>query len=318
MNLAEQIEISCLVEATARKPGNVHPAASFVDLTYDDFVAAARAIADQLAEARRVGLGQAVLNAIRATRQAAGSNVNLGIALLIAPLAAVRSGMPLSSGICDVLARTTVEDAEQVYEAIRLARPGGLGQAESQDVNDRPSVTLRAAMALAADRDKIAEQYSTDFALVLGPARSWLVDEWRRASEIARMIPQTNSATGGLGMPPWEAAIIRLQLRLLAHAPDSLVARKCGLATAIELQNRAADVCGSDWTDSRRDELPLRQFDDWLREDGHRRNPGTTADLIAATLFAAARDGLIELPARDEIAVHAARIRQTSPKGSRS
>jgi triphosphoribosyl-dephospho-CoA synthase len=318
MNLAEQIEISCLVEATARKPGNVHPAASFVDLNYDDFVAAARAIADPLAGASRDGLGLAVLNAIRATRQAAGSNVNLGIALLIAPLSAVPAGTPLSSGICNVLARTTVEDAEQVYEAIRLARPGGLGQAESQDVNDHPTVTLRAAMALAADRDKIAEQYSTDFALVLGSARSWLVDEWHRACDAARMIAQTNSATGEPGLPPWEAAIIRLQLKLLAHAPDSLVARKCGLTTAIELQNRAADLCGSNWPDSMTDDLPLRQFDEWLRADGHRRNPGTTADLIVATLFAAARDGLIELPTRDEIAVHAARIRQKSNEGSQS
>ena len=38
----------------------------------------------------------------------------------------------------------------------------------------------------------------------------------------------------------------------------------------------------------------LADFDFWLRSDGHRRNPGTTADLIAAALFAGLRDGWID------------------------
>jgi triphosphoribosyl-dephospho-CoA synthase len=42
----------------------------------------------------------------------------------------------------------------------------------------------------------------------------------------------------------------------------------------------------------------LSDFDFWLRCDGHRRNPGTTADLIAAGLFAALRDGLLVPPFR--------------------
>jgi len=42
----------------------------------------------------------------------------------------------------------------------------------------------------------------------------------------------------------------------------------------------------------------LADFDFWLRSDGHRRNPGTTADLIAAALFVLLRDGLIDPPYR--------------------
>ena len=312
MNLAEQIEICCLMEATARKPGNVHPAASFADLDYDDFVRAARAIAEPLAAVQRDGLGRAVWNAVEATRRDTGSNVNLGIALLIAPLAAVPTGTPLKSGVRDVLALTTIEDAEQVYAAIRLAKPGGLGRAESQDVHDRPSITLRDAMALAADRDRIAEQYSTDFSFVLGLARSWLVDAWRWCHELGNLIPQMDELLRLPGIVPWEAAIIRLQLKLLADAPDSLVARKCGPATAADLQERAAEIHRSDWPSRMHSWPALHRFDDWLRADGHRRNPGTTADLIAATLFAAVRDGLIEPPSRDDILRHAEHIRQSS------
>jgi triphosphoribosyl-dephospho-CoA synthase len=37
-------------------------------------------------------------------------------------------------------------------------------------------------------------------------------------------------------------------------------------------------------------------FDAWLRVDGNRRNPGTTADLVTACIFAALRDNEISLP----------------------
>lgn len=310
MTLSEQIEICCLMEATARKPGNVHPAAAFVDLGYDDFVHAAGAIGAPLAETGRVGVGRAVFNAIEATRRESASNVNLGIALLIAPLAAVDMKTPLAEGIRDVMQRTTIEDAEQVYAAIRLARPGGLGQVQSQDVHDRPTINLRDAMVLAADRDRIAEQYATDFAFVLGLGRRWLLDAWRWCQDLGSVIPQMDSVLHLPGIVPWEAALIRFQLKLLADAPDSLVARKCGASVASELQQRAAELERHDWPARLTSWPALQGFDQWLRADGHRRNPGTTADLIAATLFAAVRDGLIEAPAREEIMEQAARIRQ--------
>ena len=63
-----------------------------------------------------------------------------------------------------VLAATTVADAAEVYAAIRQARPGGLGASASEDVATAPTVSLREAMALAADRDSVAREYATDFA----------------------------------------------------------------------------------------------------------------------------------------------------------
>ena len=59
MMLAEQIELACVLEATARKPGNVHPGASFDDLCYDDFVKAAAASAPILSRAHELGIGLA-------------------------------------------------------------------------------------------------------------------------------------------------------------------------------------------------------------------------------------------------------------------
>ena len=42
----------------------------------------------------------------------------------------------------------------------------------------------------------------------------------------------------------------------------------------------------------------FRELDSWLRSDGNRRNPGTTADLVAATLFAGLRGGKLPLSAQ--------------------
>jgi triphosphoribosyl-dephospho-CoA synthase len=312
MTLHEQIELACLMEATARKPGNVHPGASFADLTYDDFVRAAAATAEPLAEASRVGVGRAVFNAIEATRRETGTNVNLGIALLIAPLAAVPNGVSLGDGIRRVLSGTTIEDAEHVYAAIRLAKPGGLGEAATQDVKDVPTVTLREAMALAANRDQIAEQYVTDFELVrvtaAGLHGSW-VGLSLRDRDSSRFQPEVS-------MPVWEAAIIQIFIRLISKYGDSLIARKCGSEVNEKTKRRATVVLEAGGCVTERGHSALADFDRGLRVDGHRRNPGTTADLIAATLFAALRDGLIEAPSRDDVLKHAAKIRAATARGN--
>ncbi|HEY0984781.1 triphosphoribosyl-dephospho-CoA synthase [Schlesneria sp.] len=302
MTLAEQIEIACLMEATARKPGNVHPAAAFSDLTYNDFVCAAKAVAAPLAalapssaDTTDVGpggsvrtsspvpprLGAAIFNAVRATRDATGTNVNLGIILLLAPLVAVPHDVPLEEGIGAVLDDTTTEDAGEVYAAIRLALPGGMGEASSQDIREQPTVTLREAMHLAVDRDRIAEQYCTNYRLVFA-ARRKLADLFLTTTD-------------------WEQAVVLLHVWMMAEWPDTLIARKCGWDIARESATRAAAVLTTAVGSSLPDRSRLAELDCWLRADGHRRNPGTTADLVAAALFAAVRDGLIPSPTRSAI-----------------
>jgi triphosphoribosyl-dephospho-CoA synthase len=163
-------QFACILEATARKPGNVHRYADFDDCTYLDFLLSAATIAGPLDRAREVGVGAAVLLAVEATRRVVVTNTNLGMVLLLAPLAAVPEGESLREGIERVLDRLTVEDAQLVYRAIRLARPGGLGDAPEQDIRDEPTIDLRAAMRLAADRDAVARQYASGYADVFDVA----------------------------------------------------------------------------------------------------------------------------------------------------
>ncbi len=278
--MAEAIRRACVLEASAAKPGNVHPRASFPDLTFDDFVRSAEAASPAFGRAAELGVGRAVFQAIEATRAVVSSNTNLGIVLLIAPLAAVPLDRLLREGIYDVLGRLTRDDAAWVYRAIRLAQPGGLGTANDQDIANEPTETLLEVMTLAADRDGVAAQYANGFA--------WVLDEG---------LPFLASVGQEFGQH-WEAAIIELHLRLLAEHPDTLIARKCGDSVAAEA-SRLARRCLQELVEvpleSEERSLRIGEFDQWLRADGHRRNPGTTADLVAACLFAAMRERAIEV-----------------------
>lgn len=273
---------ACICEATAPKPGNVHRGADFEDLSYPDLLAAAVAIgpAMEMAATRRVGT--VVLEAVRATRAVISTNANLGTVLLLAPLAAVPRTARLGDGIGSVLDRLEPADARDVYEAIRLAKPGGMIRVAEADVNDAavpPPASLLDAMRLAADRDLVARQFVNGFQQVLDDAASSLANGFAQG---------------------WTAgeAIVHAQLTLMSRFPDSLIARKCGAQVAQQASDRAAAVLEAG---SPRDESfwdAAGELDFWLRSDGHRRNPGTTADLLAAGLFVLLREGIMQWPLR--------------------
>jgi triphosphoribosyl-dephospho-CoA synthase len=265
------------MEVTAPKPGNVHRGCDFDDSHYLDFLLSSAAIAGPLDRAREIGVGQAVRQAVEASRRVVATNTNLGIVLLLAPLAAVPDDQALLEGIDGVLAATTVEDARHVYHAIRLARPGGLGRVRDQDVSGEPTVTLRQAMQMAADRDLVARQYASGFHEVFH-----------------EVLPALRSSLAA--DRPLETAIVSAYLTLLAKHPDTLIARKCGWDEARAVSRRASEVLTGGWPQGVVGQALCAEFDAWLRADGHARNPGATADLIAAALFAALRDGTIPLP----------------------
>ena len=91
---------------------------------------------------------------------------------------------------------------------------------------------------------------------------------------------------------------MRVYLELLSEYPDSLIARRRGIEVAHKAAALARDVLAAGEPGNEAYEEALADFDFWLRADGHRRNPGTTADLIAAGLFAALREGKLLPPFR--------------------
>ncbi len=155
---------ACVTASHSPQARNVHRYADFDDLSYLDFLTSAAAVAPALAASpdQRVGTQQ-VLEGVRRTRRVVATNSNLGMLLLLAPLAKAAAAPDLQAGLARVLAELDVEDSRLVYEAIRLAKPSGLGQVSQQDVKNEPTLPLQEIMSLAADRDLIARQYTIEF-----------------------------------------------------------------------------------------------------------------------------------------------------------
>ncbi len=286
-SIAQAAGLATLLEASAPKLGNVHPAASFSDMHFGHFVTTAVVQSECFSD---VGdsVGLLVLRTVQATRLRVGCNTNLGTVLLLAPLAIAVSrvaGGELDSGrlkqeVQAVLQSLSAEDSRLVYEAIRKAAPGGLGEQGDNDVsNVEAPASLVDAMRQVAQFDGVASQYVNNFAEIFDRLLPWL-DEQLQATD-----------------SPLQA-IVNLQVRCLSWQPDGLILRKCGFDQAVKVQQLAAELwtahemeffdgttrkfrAGNEsaWLDR------LAKFDGYLRADGNRRNPGTTADLIAATLF---------------------------------
>jgi triphosphoribosyl-dephospho-CoA synthase len=266
-------QVACTWEVLARKAGNVCPGREYPDLTVNDFLASAAAIAPILEKAPDRPVGATVLAAIEATRKVVSTNTNLGIVLLLAPLASIPLDQPLQPALGIRLRGMTVEDSCNLFAAIRLAKPSGLGEAPKQDVRTEPTLPLRDIMVLTKG-DRIAEQYKNDFKPVL----EWFVPL------LIRCVRQRNNI---------ERAIVETQLQLLSGYQDTHILRKHGIREAMKVRDAAQDVLHLGGLDTPAGQQAFLDFDEWLRADNHARNPGTTADLLAACLFVALRQEAI-------------------------
>ncbi len=266
--VAAAAQLACLLEVSAPKPGNVSPGRDFHDTRYEDFLASAVAIGPALAAAGEQPLGITIRAAVEETGRWARSNTNLGMVLLLAPLArAARLGDGgLRERVTRVLAETSVADAEETYAAIRRARPGGLGRSAAEDVAAAPTVTLREAMGLAAGRDTIAREYVTDFAVTFELGAPSV-----RAARVS-----------GLS---WADATVEGYLAILTGVPDTHIARKLGSEEAARIAGRAAQVSAAGGVRTGEGRTALAALDAELRDARNSRNPGATADLTCAALF---------------------------------
>jgi triphosphoribosyl-dephospho-CoA synthase len=263
---------ACRAELHALKPGNVHIYAGGHDMELEHFEESAQAAAPWIA-VETLKVGERILRAVETSMAAADCNTNLGILLLCAPLAAaaeLASDAPLQARLVKVLEGLDDNDAKAVFAAIRRAAPGGLGKAPEQDVSAAPTASLLESMRLAADRDRIANAYVTKFADIFDFGLPTLAAAQRRTTSVP-------------------LAVTTLHMAFLAQHPDSHIARKYGQRTAEQVAMEAADL-EQYWSPVAQAETlePLLAFDAELKARGL--NPGTTADFVVATLFAAALD----------------------------
>ena len=273
--VAAAAQLACLLEVSAPKPGNVSPFAAFRDASYEDYLASAAAIGPTLAAAGERPLGATIRAAVEATARWAPSNTNLGLVLLLAPLARAAltpGGASLRDRLAATLAATTVADARDTYAAIRLGAPGGLGRAPDQDVAGTPTASLRDVMAMAVERDAIAREYASDFRTTFELGAPAL-----RAALADRL--------------PWRDAVVETYLTLLAAAPDTHIARKLGLPAAVTVQQRGRSVLDAGGVRTAAGREAIAALDGELRDEANTLNPGATADLTGAAIYLVLLEG---------------------------
>ena len=271
LTLSQLYRQACEIELQAFKPGNVSVYSEGHDMTVADFSLSAKISADPISNPD-YSLGEKIYYAVKATREAVGCNTNLGIILLCAPLIqAVQNStgqQTLKTALAEVLQNTSKQDADWVFKAITLAAPGGLGESDQQDVNNLPSVTLTEAMAIAADKDRIALQYTNCFKDIF----DFGVLEYNRAFVL--------SDDSG-----WAA--LAVFTKMLSSYPDSHIERKYGKQYSEWIAEDMVLLSQAMKTANKLDEvLPMLYSIDKAFK-AKKINPGTTADLTVATVLVA-------------------------------
>jgi triphosphoribosyl-dephospho-CoA synthase len=279
--IAQLVQIACICEVCAPKPGNVNRRHDFPDTCMEDFILSAIAIGPAFENAARVGVGQTIRDATSDTRRWVRTNTNLGMILLFAPLVKACANTSSIAGgetmrqrnlesyrqnLGAVLSSLTVEDARHAYAAIRLAQPGGIGCVTQSDIVEEPSITLLQAMALAQNRDAVANEYMTNYTITFETG-----------------LPALNEAIAKEA--DFSSAIVHAFLTILSSVPDTLIARKRGFRTARRVSKRACEVLDQGGVFTPRGRSGLEELDRELRDRNHTLNPGTTADLTAAAIF---------------------------------
>jgi len=264
--IAEAFKAACRDELDALKPGNVHVFADGHRMNAAQFIRSAEAAAGPLT-APGSRIGQRILGAVAATAAAVGTNTNLGIILLCAPLAAAaeQPSPDLKAALARQLAATDVADAALAFQAIASARPGGLGRVARHDVHEPATISLRDAMAEAAERDLVARQYATGFADVFAAGLGALAAARARGLD-----------------PAWATSAVFLAF--LSGFPDSHIVRRHGAAAVEEVRRTAgAFYPRLNGADASHLVPELLAWDAALKARAI--NPGTSADLTVATLF---------------------------------
>ena len=295
-HVSQCLELAVLLEASANKPGNVSRTADFQGTRYEHFLASAVALSTPFGRATEageavlrgtsqvgnVGLGQIIKDCVVAVDAwQHGGNTLLGTAILLSPIA-VAAGMSLDKeGVFEVamlrrniklvVESTTPEDAARVYEAIRIARPGGLGSSSQLDVNDPNSISL-----ILNERIPLFRIFT------MASAYDTICSEWVNNYHITFEVAHP-SLKKELEKQDLDNAVVHAFLQVLAKHPDTLIARKTSNEKAEEVSAMADDLLHLDLETSE-GKKKLTEFDEGLRRLGNLSNPGTTADIIAAGL----------------------------------
>lgn len=293
--IAKTAQIASLLEVSGHpKPGNVHRTRDFPDMVFEDFLISGVAIGDTMKKAaergskygkneeslHKIELGKLMKEAVVETDKWIANNTNLGIVMLLTPIAAAAGMSSKTEEIQDnldyIIRSTTPQDAVNLYDAINIAQAGGMGEQDELDVGSE-------------DAKKQLLDRNINMYDVLDLSSQWDM----LAYELTRTMP----VTFGIGYPTYRdvkaehginMATVQTFLTILSIYPDTLIARKYGVETAQEVSAEASSIIaeGGILTDKGKELIDAYDKDLIKKEF----NPGTTADLTASSVMVALID----------------------------
>ncbi len=299
--------LSSLLEITGwPKPGNVHRTRDYPNTQFEHFIAAICAILpefnkfclrinkeskDNKKDLSYIRLGMLFRKAAKKMIQwQNGGNVILGHILILAPLVATstlcisqnRNKFSDFKDILNIIIKdTTIQDAIDLYEAIRISNVGGLGTIEKYDINDKEAIsqlkndnmTLKKIFKFSEDKDMISKEYITGFNIILNEGLPYFLDIFNKSKNI-------NIAT------------VNTFLYILSKYPDTLIIKKSNYSDAKRISDKALEILKYEGLLTPKGTDLINELDDVLYGEKGRLNPGTTADLIVGVLFCALIFGL--------------------------
>ena len=277
--IAKIAQIASALEVSGYpKPGNIHRTRDYDDMVFEDFVISGIVIGDTIREActdvdiENPRLGKYILEAVAETDRWIKNNTNLGIVMMTTPIAVAAAISDdfdeIRPNIVKLMANTSVDDACDLYDAINIADAGGMGDQDEYDVNSdsakddlrKNKQTMYDVLKISASFDMLGREMTSDMPIVFE-----------------------------LGYPTYHElkekslneACVMTFLTILSEVPDTLILRKYGSDEALKISMMTRDLLNlkdeSDFWDK------VNEFDNYLYENGY--NPGTTADLTAASIF---------------------------------
>ena len=278
--IANLARLAAVLEVSSQKPGNVGPEHDFPDTGYEDFIAGSIAIGEGIEnstdngfragkgeiDVNEIGIGNSILKCISDVKEShGGGNTHLGMVMLFVPIAA-GAGLCLGKGkdpkgglrdsIAEVLGNSTVEDSDNLYDAIELSDVSGLGKLL------RKEMPFHELMKNSLKKDTIAEELSEGMPIVFERGVPALDRNRERAGDLRKAVTQT-------------------YLELLAEFPDTFIARKLSMEDAEGVSKKAKEMVEKGGIFTEDGIRAVEDFDNFLRNSEKKLNPGTTADLVA-------------------------------------
>ena len=286
--IAKLAQIASVLEVSGwPKPGNVHRTRNYDDMVFEDFVISGVVIGNTMEEVAdqaktiddlsKAELGRYILQAVNETDKWIETNTNLGIMMMCIPIAAAaaisNSFDEIQENVGRLMDATTVDDAVNLYDAINVADAGGMGDQEEFDVmSEKAKDELRAnnqtmfdVLDISAGWDRLANELTNKMPVVFEIGYPTFFEFWNSCDDV----DVVNKAT------------VLTFMTLLSQIPDTLISRKYGDEVAEAVSKKAEELLA--FKDDDVFVEKLLEFDDYLYENKY--NPGTTADLTAASIF---------------------------------